>query len=247
MRCGYCGGQHPDARCRRNDKVIERSYPQPPLGQIAANLQGQRFPFDAGLVEVPPQHSLYYQQPTRIVSRLPPPHNPPSGQHQPPLLPPPPRPYDHHLAPIQPSQDYRRDTTVASTSANPPHRVHLVEVYSKMEPILPLFLPPLEKYPDALAVQTRKQRQVQRAAFGFESSPRDPESLDSPVSPHLSKLNGVAETMKKELAAARKQAALLAKAKTKEVLDGTTLAPVAFEQPIDLEDPEDEHVRADAT
>ena len=61
----------------------------------------------------------------------------------------------------------------------------------------------------------------------------------------MSKLNGVAKTMKKELAVARKQAALLAKAQAKEVLDGP--APVAFEQPIDLEDPEDEHVRADAT
>ena len=50
--------------------------------------------------------------------------------------------------------------------------------------------------------------------------------------------------MKKELAAAHKQATLLAKNKTKEVLAGP--APVALEPPIDLEDLEYEHVRVDA-
>ena len=50
--------------------------------------------------------------------------------------------------------------------------------------------------------------------------------------------------MKKELAAARKQATLLAKAKTNEVVAGSV--PVALEQPIDLGDSEYEHIRADA-
>ena len=242
MRCRHCGGQHPDDRCRMRDKIIERGYPQPPPGQIDANLQGQRFPFDPNPAQLPPQHGLYYQQPTGIAPRPPPPQNT-SGQYQPPLLPPPSRPDDHHPAPIQPSQDYRRDANVAGTSTNPPHGVHLVEVYPKLKPTLPLPLPTLETFHDALAVQTRNQRQAQRAASGYESSPH-PESSDSPGSPHLSELNGVAETMKKELAAARKQATLLAKNKTKEVLANP--APVTLEPPIDLEDPEYEHVRVDA-
>ena len=50
--------------------------------------------------------------------------------------------------------------------------------------------------------------------------------------------------MKKELAAARKQAASLAKAKTNEVVAGAV--PVVLEQPIDLGNSEYEHVRANA-
>ena len=102
---------------------------------------------------------------------------------------------EHHPAQIQPSQDYRRDTNVAGTSANPPHGVHLVEVYPELKPTLPLPLPTLEKYHDALTVQTRNQKQAQRAASGYKSSLR-PKSSDSPGSPHLLELNGVAETIK---------------------------------------------------
>ena len=40
------------------DKIIERGNPQPPPGQIDANLQGQRFPFDPHPAQLPPQHSL---------------------------------------------------------------------------------------------------------------------------------------------------------------------------------------------
>ena len=77
----------------------------------------------------------------------------------------------------------------------------------------------------------------------YESSPRS-ESSDSPGSQHLSELNRVAETMKNELAAARKHATSLAKAKTNEVLADS--GPVDLDQPIDLENPEYEHVYADA-
>ena len=117
--------------------------PNPLQVKIDANLQGQRFLFDPHPAQLPPQHSLYYQQPTGIVPRPPPPQNT-SGQYQPPLLPPPIRLDDHHPAPVQPSQDYRRDANIASTSTNPPHGVHLVEVYPELKPILPLPLPTLE-------------------------------------------------------------------------------------------------------
>ena len=132
---------------------------------------------------------------------------------------------------------------MANTSTNPPHGVHLVEVYPELKPILPLPLSTPKQYQDALAVQTRNQRRAQRAASGYKSTPRHVSS-DSPGSPHLSELNGVAETIKKELAAARKHASSLAKAKAKEVLAES--GPVALDQPIDLGDPEYEHVCANA-
>ena len=186
MHCIHCGGQHPDDRCRRKDKVIERGYPQPPPGQIAANLQGQRFPFDPRPAELPPQHSLYYQQPTRVVPRPPPPQNPPSGQYQPPLLPPPSRPDDHHLIWLPYNHLRSIGEILMSLALQRIHHMGCTSLKStrKWQPILPLPFSPLEKYLDALAVQTRNQRQAQRAAPGFESSPR-PESSDSPGSPHL--------------------------------------------------------------
>ena len=164
LKCSNCGGEHPGDRCNRGDKQIQRPYPTTSPQQIAANLVGQRMPFEdqwyaSQPPRMPPSHGFFYPQNPSLLSRPPfPPQGPiaPYGQQNPHVGPTgqqfqqhPPGGYS------QSPQDARTQSNVAGPSGTAP--THLMEVRSHQGVVNRVGNPSVKAF-----VTTRHQSTIQK-------------------------------------------------------------------------------------